>query len=120
MQLWSPYYLLILDIEEQTLDEVNGGSFSRKDDKYTFYGFNILIKNNGNNKYLFARYANSFDIYDINDIDNIKCIYTINREQNLSKFPIDFESLCNYEIILLCCLPKIFINSIIFIFNILD
>ena len=111
MQLWSPYYLLILDIEEQTLDEVNGGSFSRKDDKYTFYGFNILIKNNGNNKYLFARYANLFDIYDINDIDNIKCIYTINREQNLSKFPIDFESLCNYEIILLCCLPKIFINS---------
>ena len=94
---YSPYYLQIIDIEKQIIYEIKDGHFSRKDDKYTFYGCNILY--NENNKYLFTRYANSFDIYDINDIenDNIKCIYSINRKNNLSQFPIDFESLCSYE-----------------------
>ena len=52
-----------------------------------------------NNKYLCARYAGSFCIWNIekDDPKEIKIIYKINYETNKEDFPLDFKSLCNYD-----------------------
>ena len=93
---YSPYYLVILNLEKRKMDNLCQGSFSRYDDSFTFYGCNFIIKKN---KYLFARYADSFGIYNIEDIENnnIKCIYKINRKKNIEHLPLFFKTLCDYD-----------------------
>ena len=93
---YSPYYLHLLDIEKKGFVELDSGLFSRYDHENIIYGCNLVIKNN---KYLCARYAGSFCIWNIekDDPKEIKIIYKINYETNKEDFPLDFKSLCNYD-----------------------
>ena len=90
---YSPFYLQLLNLEKKDTIRLNGGCFSRYDDDKTFYGCNFIIKKN---KYLLARYADLFDIYIIEN-NNIKLIYTINAKKNIKDFPINFNTLCDYN-----------------------
>ena len=94
---YSPYDLNLLNMETKKGINLSGGTFSRYDDKHIFYGCNFIIKKN---KYLLARYAGCFDIYDISNIENdnlksVKRIYKIKFGINF--FPIMFETLCDYD-----------------------
>ena len=77
---YSPYYLQLLNFEKKEAINLDSGCFSRYDDNFVFYGCNLLIKNN---KFLFARFAGCFCIYNIenDDIKKTKCIYKINKEK---------------------------------------
>ena len=93
---YSPYDLKLLDIEKKDFVELDSGLFSRYDDENIIYHCNLVIKNN---KYLCARYAGRFCIYNIekDDPKEIKIIYKINYDTNKEDFPLYFESLCDYD-----------------------
>jgi len=94
---YSPYNLDILNLEKRKMDSLCSGIFSRYKNSYTFYGCNFIIKKD---KYLFARYACSFDIYNIEDIENnnIKCIYKIFWIKTIQvHLPLFLETLCDYN-----------------------
>ena len=90
---YSPFYLQLLNLEKKYKIRLNEGYFSRYDDDKIIYGCNFIIKKN---KYLLARYADLFDIYIIEN-NNIKLIYTINAKKNIKDFPINFNTLCDYN-----------------------
>ena len=94
---YSPYLLELLDTEKKISVHLDGGGYSYyDDDDSNIVGCNLLIKNN---KYLYARYAGKFCIYDI-EKDNpkeMKIIYKINNRINVDDFPFDFECLCDYD-----------------------
>ena len=93
---YSPYYLQLLNVEKKEEICLGRDSFSRYDNFTVYYGCNLLLKNN---KYLFARYADSFCIYNIevDDIKKIECIYKIDRVKILQYFPLSFVCFCNYD-----------------------
>jgi len=93
---YSPYYLQILNIDTKEDLLLNEGCFSRYDNDSIYYGCNLLLKNN---KYLFARYAGSFCIFNIEDdnIKNYKCIYRIKNIKLLEYFPSGNVSFCDYD-----------------------
>ena len=76
---YSPYSLQIINFERKKIIELSGGCFSRYDDDEIYYGCKFIIKKD---KYLFARYAGSIDIYNIENIDKIKRIFRLNKEGN--------------------------------------
>ena len=89
---YSPYSLEIMNLEEKKMYLLSSGYFSRYDDELTFYGCNFIIKKD---KYLLARYADSFEIYNIEN-NNFKRIYKINSEKNLEYRRFFFGTLCDY------------------------
>ena len=93
---YSPYYLLLLNVETKEGKGLALGSFSRYDDETVYYGCNLLLKNN---KYLFARYAGHFCIFNIedDDIKKIKCIYKIDGISIKKYFPSYFVCFCDYD-----------------------
>ena len=93
---YSPYYLQILNIDTKENLLLCEGCFSRYDNKSIYYGCNLLVKNK---QYLYARYAGSFCIFNIEDdnIKNNKCIYKIKNIKLLEYFPSDNVSFCGYD-----------------------
>ena len=93
---YSPYDLQLLDFENKKGFNLDSGDFSRYDDDTVYYGCNIFIKKN---KYLFARYAQSFSIFDIedDDIKKAKCIYKIKGINIIEYFPSSKVCFCDYD-----------------------
>ena len=93
---YSPYFLQLINFEKKEKISLGEGCFSRYDDNTVYYGCNLLLKNN---KYLFARYANSFSIYDIenDEIKKTKCIYRIKDLELIKLFPISNECFSDYD-----------------------
>ena len=93
---FSPYYLELINLEKEERRSLGGGSFSRYDDETVYYSCNLLIKNN---KYLFARYADKFSIYDIesDDIKKVKCIYEIKGDEMRKYFPLSEVCFSDYD-----------------------
>ena len=93
---YSPYSLLFLNLEKKQRVYLGGGCFSRYNYKPVYYGCKLLLKNN---KYLFARYANSFCIYDIenDDIKKTKCIFKLNDIDIIQLFHLSNISFPDYD-----------------------
>ena len=93
---YSPYYLQLINFEKKEIISLSGGCFSRYDDASVYYGCKLLLKNN---KYLFARYANLFSIYDIenDDIKKAKCIYKINGIEIINLFHLSSINFPDYD-----------------------
>ena len=91
---YSPYYLNILNLDNHKNKKLFNGLFSRYDDDLTYYGCDSIIKKN---KYLLVRYNDYFDIYDIENVDDIKCIYKIEKTQNVNDFPSNFKNLGDFN-----------------------
>ena len=92
---YSPYSLEILNFEKKKIKPLYYGDFSYyNDDSLTYSGCDSIIKKN---KYLLVRYANNFDIYDIENYEDIKCIYKLERNKNPKDFPSNFLNLANFN-----------------------
>ena len=83
-----PCNLRKLDIKNKKIKSLNSDCFDWENDRSAFWSCNFYIYKN---KYLFARYAKSFDIYDINN--DMKCI-----SKKLKLYFSDyFEDICEYN-----------------------
>jgi hypothetical protein len=76
---YSPYFLQIIDFENKKICELNQGYFSYYDNDEIYCDCNFIKKEN---KYLFARYAGYFDIYNIENIDKIILIFRLDAKEN--------------------------------------
>ena len=90
---YSPYGVELINIEKKEKVMLDSGCFSRYDEINTFYGCNLIIKND---KYLYARYAKNFCIFNLGK-EKLNIIYEINTKKNKEHFPLNFESLCDYD-----------------------
>ena len=72
---YSPYYLQIIDLENKKILELNQGNFFDE----IYCDCNFIKKEN---KYLFARYAGYFDIYNIENIDKRMLIFRLDVKEN--------------------------------------
>ena len=102
---YSPYSLEIMNLEEKKMYLLSSGCFSRYDDSHIFYGCNFIIKKD---KYLFARYAGSFEIYNI-ESNNFKKIYKINSKKDLDCLRFFTKTLCDYDNDNLIILPSLYL-----------
>ena len=94
---FKPYYLDLINLEKEVERTLGRGTFGYWDyDDTVYYSCNLLLKNN---KYLFARYADKFSIYDIesDDIQNVKCIYEIKRGEMNKYFPLPEVGFTDYD-----------------------
>ena len=94
---YQPYYLELINTENKETRVLDGGSFYYWDfDKTVYYSCDLLLKNN---KYLFARYADVFSIYDIesDDIKQVECIYVVRRGKMNEYFPLDEVCFSDYD-----------------------
>ena len=94
---YQPYYLELINTENKERRKLDGGSFYDWDfDKTVYYSCDLLLKNN---KYLFARYADVFSIYDIesDDIKQVECIYVVSRGKMNEYFPLDEVCFSDYD-----------------------
>ena len=94
---YQPYYLELINTENKERRKLDGGSFYYWDEDNTvYYGCDLLLKNN---KYLFARYADVFSIYDIesDDIKQVECIYVVSRGKMNEYFPLDEVCFSDYD-----------------------
>ena len=94
---YQPYYLELINTENKETRVLDGGSFYYWDfDKTVYYCCDLLLKNN---KYLFARYADVFSIYDIesDDIKQVECIYVVSRGKMNEYFPLDEVCFSDYD-----------------------
>ena len=94
---FKPYYLDLINLEKEVERTLGRGTFGYWDyDNTVYYSCNLLLKNN---KYLFARYADKFSIYDIesDDIQNVKCIYEIKSDEMNKYFPLPEVFFTDYE-----------------------
>jgi hypothetical protein len=94
---YQPYYLELINTENKETRVLDGGSFYYWDfDKTVYYSCDLLLKNN---KYLFARYADAFSIYDIesDDIKQVECIYVVRRGKMNEYFPLDEVCFSDYD-----------------------
>ena len=94
---YQPYYLELINTENKERRKLDGGSFYDWDfDKTVYYGCDLLLKHN---KYLFARYADAFSIYDIesDDIKQVECIYVVRRGKMNEYFPLDEVCFSDYD-----------------------
>ena len=94
---YQPYYLELINTENKETRVLDGGSFYYWDfDKTVYYSCDLLLKNN---KYLFARYADVFSIYDIesDDIKQVECIYVVSRGGMNKYFPLDEVCFSDYD-----------------------
>ena len=94
---FKPYKLELINLEKEVEYTLGRGSFAYWDfDDTVHYGCNILLKKN---KYLFARYADKFSIYDIesDDIQKVKCIYEIIRDEMNKYFPLSEVCFTDYD-----------------------
>ena len=89
---YSPYFLQIIDFENKKICELNQGYFSYYDNDEIYCDCNFIKKEN---KYLFARYAGYFDIYNIENIDKIILIFRLNAKENKID---DYKCLVNGKI----------------------
>ena len=76
---YSPYFLQIIDFENKKICELNQDNFSYYDNDEIYCDCNFIKKEN---KYLFARYAGYFDIYNIENIDKIMLIFRLDAKEN--------------------------------------
>ena len=72
---YSPYFLQVIDLENKKILELNQGDFFDE----IYCDCNFIKKEN---KYLFARYAGYFDIYNIENIDKIILIFRLDAKEN--------------------------------------
>ena len=72
---YSPYFLQVIDLENKKILELNQGDFLNE----IYCDCNFIKKEN---KYLFARYAGYFDIYNIENIDKIMLIFRLDAKEN--------------------------------------
>ena len=94
---YQPYYLELINTEKKERRKLDGGSFYYWDfDKTVYYSCDLLLKNN---KYLFARYADVFSIYDIesDDIKQVECIYVVRRGKMNKYFPLHKVCFSDYD-----------------------
>ena len=94
---YQPYYLELINTENKERRKLDGGSFYYWDfDKTVYYSCDLLLKNN---KYLFARYADVFSIYDIesDDIKQVECIYVVSRGGMNKYFPLEEVCFSDYD-----------------------
>ena len=94
---YQPYYLELINTENKETRVLDGGSFYYWDfDNTVYYSCDLLLKNN---KYLFARYADAFSIYDIesDDIKQVECIYVVSRGKMNEYFPLDEVCFSDYD-----------------------
>ena len=94
---YSPFNLELINFEKKEKIDLIASYFNyRNDSDIVYYGCNLLLKNN---KYLFARYADKFSIYDIesDDIQNVKCIYEIKRNEMNKYFPLPEVGFTDYD-----------------------
>ena len=94
---YQPYYLELINTENKETRVLDGGSFYYWDfDKTVYYSCDLLLKNN---KYLFARYADVFSIYDIesDDIKQVECIYVVRRGKMNKYFPLHKVCFSDYD-----------------------
>ena len=94
---YQPYYLELINTENKETRVLDGGSFYYWDfDNTVYYSCDLLLKNN---KYLFARYADAFSIYDIesDDIKQVECIYVVSRGKMNEYFPLHKVCFSDYD-----------------------
>ena len=94
---YQPYYLELINTENKETRVLDGGSFYYWDfDKTVYCSCDLLLKNN---KYLFARYADVFSIYDIesDDIKQVECIYVVRRGKMNKYFPLHKVCFSDYD-----------------------
>ena len=72
---YSPYFLQIIYLENKRILELNQGNFFDE----IYCDCNFIKKEN---KYLFARYAGYFDIYNIENIDKRMLIFRLDVKEN--------------------------------------
>ena len=94
---YSPFYLEILNLEKRKMGSLFEGCFDYYNyDEFTYHGCTFIIKKN---KYLLARYAHLFDIYNFEDMENIniKPIYRVSTMKNPELTPLFSRTLCDYD-----------------------
>ena len=85
---YSPYFLQVIDLENKKILELNQGDFLNE----IYCDCNFIKKEN---KYLFAKYAGYFDIYNIENIDKIMLIFRLDAKENKID---DYKCLVNGKI----------------------